>query len=590
MNNKTAQTWLNLHCQMISGVNCAILILGSRADAYLKPAAYWPTTHNDVEALLQSGRLALKNKKPVLQNSPSSQDQAKVCICAYPLIHHNHLIGTLVIQVEKPSQEKLQAIQHLLNLGSAWLQISPNNQETTTIAARLATVLEITAKSLERRTLQESATSVVTHLAQAFNCDRVSFGHLVEKRRIYVTSISHSAQIDRRSEVIQQIESAMEESLDELQSLTHPPATQNITTQISPMQKQLCEKHKNSAVCSLLLNNNGEVSGALTFERHNGLPFDPATVELLETIAAMIGPIFDMKRLQDRSISAKVRHSIVESIRGFIGGKFLKTKLISLAVLTLCVFLSLVTGIHCISADATLEGTEHRAMVAAIDGFVAEAHLRAGQQVHKGDLIATLDSSRLKMKHRLVSSELENLAKKHDRAIGGLHRAEAVILQAQLGKSTAQLSLIEEQIARTRIIAPIDGIIVSGDLSHTLGAPVERGQVLFEIAPLNGYRMALHVKEADIAYIKSGQHGFLALSAAPSERLEFVIEDIIGVALTDDHRNGFRVEARLESNLAQLRPGMHGVGKIETTERSLFWIWSHTLFDKLSLWLWSHLP
>lgn len=590
MNNKHAQTWLNLHCQMISSVHCAVLILSSSVDERVVPAAVWPTKHNNVETLLQMGRQALKNKKPVLQNSPLNHEQIKACLCAYPLIHHKQLIGTLVIQVKNPNQEKLQAIQHLLNLGSAWLQISPNNQETTTIAAQLATVLEITAKSLERETLQDSATSVVTHLAQTFSCDRVSFGHLVDTNRINVTAVSHSARIDRRSEVIQHIESAMEESLDEAQSLTYPSTLSTKTAQLSPLQKQLCLKHKNGAVCSLLLNNNGKASGALTFERHNGLPFDQATVEVLETIAAMIGPVFEMKRLQDRPTAAKVSDTIEDTISRLIGGEYLKAKLTSLAILSLCLFVSIVTGTHRISAEAILEGTEHRALVAAIDGFVDEAHLRAGQQVLKGDLIATLDTSRLKMKHRQVSSELENLSKKHDRAIGDFDRAEATILQAQLGRSSAQLSLIEEQIARTRIIAPIDGVIVSGDLSHILGGPVERGQVLFEIAPLDGYRMALHVHESDIAHIKPGQNGFLALSAAPGERLGFVVEDIIGVALTDDNKNGFRVEARLESNNTQLRPGMHGVGKIEASERSLLWIWGHTLFDRLSLWLWSNLP
>ena len=33
-------------------------------------------------------------------------------------------------------------------------------------------------------------------------------------------------------------------------------------------------------------------------------------------------------------------------------------------------------------------------------------------------------------------------------------------------------------------MAPIPGVIVSGDLSQAIGAPVERGQVLFELAPL----------------------------------------------------------------------------------------------------------
>lgn len=593
MTNEHAQAWLIQHCQMISGVQSAILILDPTENGAVDPAAYWPSKQNNVEILVRTGRLALKKKKAILQNcksnSESIHNQLKLFIYAYPLIQHNQVIGMLVIQIEKLSKEKLQAIQQILSWGSIWLQLSPSTQETTTITARLAAVLEITAKSLERTTLQDSTTSVVTHLAQVFNCDRVSFGHLVGKRRFNITALSHSAQVDRRSNIIRRIESAMEESLDDARSLTYPPIPPNNTLPISPMQKQLCAPHKNGAVCTLLLNNNGRASGALTFERHHGHPFDQSTVEVLETIAAMIGPIFEMKRLQDRPTTVKVSQFLSESI-GLMGYHHLKTKLASIVTISLCLFLSTVTDTYRVSAGAILEGTEHRAMVASIDGFVKEAHLRAGQQVHKGDLIATLDTSSLTMKHRQLSSEQDNLIRKHDRAIGNFDRAEASILQAQLGKSAAQLSLIEEQIDRTRIIAPIDGIIVSGDLSHTLGAPVERGQVLFEIAPLYNYRMALHVNETDIAHVKPGQHGFLALSATPGERLGFVVEDIIGVALTDKRQNGFRVEARLESNTNQLRPGMYGVGKIETTEQSLLWIWGHTLFDRLSLWLWSNLP
>ena len=201
-----------------------------------------------------------------------------------------------------------------------------------------------------------------------------------------------------------------------------------------------------------------------------------------------------------------------------------------------------------------------------------------------------MDDRELELERRRLASERDDLDKRLGRAVGSLDRAEAAILQAQLGKANAQLALVEEQLARTRIVAPIDGVIVSGDLSRALGAPVERGQVLFELAPLDAYRMALQVHESDIGQVERGQRGYLALSAMPGERLPFVVEDIIGVAETDEGQNGFRVEARLEQTGAKLRPGMRGVGKIEVDQRSLLWVWSHALLDRISLWLWSHLP
>jgi hypothetical protein len=38
---------------------------------------------------------------------------------------------------------------------------------------------------------------------------------------------------------------------------------------------------------------------------------------------------------------------------------------------------------------------------------------------------------------------------------------------------------------------------------------------------------------------------------------------------------------------ANLRPGMEGIGKIESGPRSLIWIWTHSIVDWLRLWVWS---
>ena len=68
----------------------------------------------------------------------------------------------------------------------------------------------------------------------------------------------------------------------------------------------------------------------------------------------------------------------------------------------------------------------------------------------------------------------------------------------------SEMALLDDQLAHTRVLSPFDGIVVSGDLSQSLGSPVEKGKVLFEIAPLDSYRIVLEVDERDIADVRVG--------------------------------------------------------------------------------------
>jgi RND family efflux transporter MFP subunit len=590
MPNEFAQSWLDLQCRMIAGVHRAILILSPGGDAGAAPAAVWPNAQQDTALLAESGRLALKKRAPIVRPrraTPGGPVEGPVVV-ACPLYRHDQLFGVVALEVETLDEQQQHTLLNLLKWGAAWLELLPHEDGTSQIATRLATVIDVTAKGLEQPSLQAAAGAVIAQLAQHLGCDRVSFG-LRENRHFRVQALSHSAQIDRRSELVRRIEAAMDEALDEGATVVLPAPAEIPDVSGLPAHERLCGD-QGAAVCTLLLVDAGEALGALTLERRQGPPFDRATIDLCEAVAALLGPIFELKRLQDRPFPVKARDAVGDALGALVGRRHLRAKLLAAGLLGLGVWLSLATGAYRISATAVLEGTEQRALVAPIDGYVEQAYARAGELVRQGDLIAELDDRDLELERRRWSSERDDLGKRLGRAIGSFDRAEAAIIEAQLGKANAQLALVEEQLARTRIVAPIDGVIVSGDLSRSLGAPVERGQVLFELAPLDAYRMALQVPEGEIAHVRPGQHGHLALSAMPGEHLAFVVDDIIGIAETADGENGFRVEARLVDTGAQLRPGMRGVGKIEVDERRLLWVWSHTLLDRISLWLWSRLP
>ncbi len=101
--------------------------------------------------------------------------------------------------------------------------------------------------------------------------------------------------------------------------------------------------------------------------------------------------------------------------------------------------------------------------------------------------------------------------------------------------------------------APFDGLVLSGDLSQSIGAAVRRGDVLFEIAPLRDYRVELLVHESQIADIVPGQTGELVAAALPDAVFPFTVERITPVAKPHEGRTFFAVDGRLTTVSERLR-------------------------------------
>jgi multidrug resistance efflux pump len=210
--------------------------------------------------------------------------------------------------------------------------------------------------------------------------------------------------------------------------------------------------------------------------------------------------------------------------------------------------------------------------------------------VRAGEILATLDNRDLKLEQLKWSSQKEQYSKQYNVAMAQRNAAQVKITAAQVAQADAELALVEDQLARTHVRAPIDGVIVSGDLSQSIGAPAERGQVLFEVAPLDAYRVVLQVNEREAAEVAVGQRGKIALSAFPTRPLPFTVQKITPVSAAREGLNYFRVEAAMDQAPSQLRPGMEGVGKIDIAQRHLIWIWTHGAMDWLRLLVWSWWP
>jgi RND family efflux transporter MFP subunit len=582
-----AAGWLDIQCRAFDGVIRGVVVLRSSEAATFAPVALWPEGIEGSPRLAAAVESALTQRRVAVQGAKRGMRRQDPVFIAHPILVDDELYGAAALEVEGRSEPALQDLVQRLGWGIGWLEALAR-RKTFTSKARLVTVLELIATSLQHERFQAAATAVATELATTLACERVSIGFM-KGRHIILRALSHSAAFGKKTNLIRALEAAMDEAADQLATIVHPPRKGG-PVQVTRAHAELLQQHGAGAACTIPLTAGGAVLGALVLERPIGEGFDARTVELCEHAALLVGPVLDVKRREDRWLAQKAADSMVTHLRHLTGPRHVALKLwVSVAVVT-ALFFAIAKGDYQVTADATLEGTVQRAVAAAIPGYVAEAPARAGDVVRKGDVLATIDDRDLRLERLKWVSQRAQRVNEYREAMASQQRARIRVLGAQLEQAEAQIALLDEQIARTRILAPFDGIVVKGDLSQSLGAPVERGNVLFELAPLDAYRVILKVDERDVADVVVGQSGHLALSSLPHDPLPLVVEKITPVSVVEEGRNFFRVEAGVKGGIERLRPGMEGVGKIHVERRRLAWIWTHKIVHWLRMWVWSWWP
>jgi len=582
VNRELIQAWLNLQCSMVTGVTRAAVLLGA------SPAAIWPEKSVPTATILAVAQRAASERREVVVSTPvtagATVDKPSDVV-ACPVMVDEQLFGVVCFEMTARAERQQRVALQVLTWGIAWLGLLAKDWADSA-AGRLGVVVETVAKAVARDELKASAIAVVNELAKQLACERVAIG-FSDGRETQVAAVSNTASLQERANLVRGLAAAMNEAVDQDKRVVFPQRETDPGVLVAA-HAQLRGQFGAASICTTPFSHNGEVLGALLFERSRERGFDAQTVALCETVASVVGPILQLKREAQLSGPAKLRKAWRKRLEQLTGRGHLSFKTGVFALVGLALFLVLSKGEYRIDADAKLEGTVQRVVVAPFDGYVAEAPARAGDIVEQGQVLARLDDRDLKLEHAKWSGERAQLLKSRREALAKHERAELSVLQARREQAEAELALVEEKLARAQLQTPLAGLVVAGDLSQSLGAPIERGQVLFEVAPLDAYRIMLNIDERDIAQVRPGQRGELALSGLPHGRHSFTVERILPVSTARDGRNFFRAEATLVDSGVSLRPGMAGVAKVDAGERHLIWIWTHRLLDwlRFTLWKW----
>lgn len=448
-------------------------------------------------------------------------------------------------------------------------------------------LVRLARTSLNETHFRAAATAFCTDLALVTGAARVTLGWLV-KQDIRLIAMSNSGSAEQETDQADSLRDAMLESVDQACTLQFPPPRDAPAARlILRAQKRLTRASKGSVI-TLPLIEHGKIVGALAVEFSAIDPITQDLIQLAERAMQMMAPLLSLMREREapwysrlgQANQRRLPHLARVRMWRFLGAVG--------AVLLLAVMLIPIK--HSVSAPARIEGEVQRTVASPTKGYLKSVKVRPGDLVKAGQLLAELGERDLELERNKFKSEVAQHEGASAAAFAKGDRAAMSMSRAKADEARAQLGLIDHQLEQIQLTAPIDGILIQGDLAQSIGAPVDRGQSLFTIAPVDRFRVIVELDERDIRAVAVGQSGELALSAMPWDTISLTIKRISPMANIAENRNVFELEAIPSSLVREIRPGLRGTAHIAVGESTVLAIWGTRAINAVKRWSWRLTP
>ncbi len=539
-------------------------------------------------------------------NLDTAHGPIRATVVAIPLAEApgNLYLTALLPGVDPAKSRALRDRFELLALLPALRQSRRAERAEQARTERLTAALDIATGLSPLHRFRSLAYRIVNELAARLNLDRVALGmidiapivatdgddqspspDMARGSYIKLAALSGTEKIAPRMRLVQDLISAMEECFDQDTEIRWPLDPEEPV--IARAIKAHAEHSGPMAAVLLPLRSAGRVVGVLAVERDADRPFQDHEVAGLRVLCELVTPRLLDARERDRWIGAKIASSARQTLAGLLGPTHTWIKLTALALMLFAIALIVVPMPERATGAFSIAPVQRQVVPAPFNGFIESVTVRVDQPVTAGEtVLATLAGEELALElsaNRAAAASARTEANKA-RSEGKL--AEAAIAEKRAEEIEATVSLLTRQLDRARIVAPISGTVTSGDIDRLVGAPVQTGQLLFEIADLSRMYAEIGVPESRIADVQLGQTGRLATASYPDQKIAFEVERITPVAEVVDGRNVFRVRVQLLDPPDWLRPGMSGEARITTGRTNLGGVLFRDLADWLRMRLW----
>ncbi len=151
-----------------------------------------------------------------------------------------------------------------------------------------------------------------------------------------------------------------------------------------------------------------------------------------------------------------------------------------------------------VTADCTVVPFRKATVVTETSGKVMKVAVHEGDRVTKGQILAVMDDTDYATQLAVSSQQQARWQMEAARAQALGNEAERKISEIAAAREAEVIRRTEFLRSRTKLVAPIDGVVLTRNLRNREGEAVEAGKPFCEISSTDGYELALDIRQQDL--------------------------------------------------------------------------------------------
>ena len=244
-----------------------------------------------------------------------------------------------------------------------------------------------------------------------------------------------------------------------------------------------------------------------------------------------------------------------------------------------------------IEASGTINPVQTATVGAQVSGKITAVYVDFNSPVKKGQLLAEIDTSLFQASvdqqraniqnakaqlrkleattnyDKLMYQRYSNLLKKGYVSKAEVDQLKAVYLadvasieaqKAQIRENEASLRTAESNLGYTKIISPVDGVIISKDVEvgETVASSFQTPELFSVAEDLTKMQIETNVSEADIGNVSVGQEADYTIDGYPNETFKGYVNQVRLSSTTTSNVVTYTVVITVDNKDLKLKPGM----------------------------------
>ncbi|HSE50313.1 MAG TPA: efflux RND transporter periplasmic adaptor subunit [Terriglobales bacterium] len=237
-----------------------------------------------------------------------------------------------------------------------------------------------------------------------------------------------------------------------------------------------------------------------------------------------------------------------------------------------------------LDGDATVAPALRAQVQPEVEGVVRRVLVKEGERVAPGTVIAEMEDWDAKSALAAAEAKRADAMADMSRALATGDGATAGATRANADYWTAEVRRAQERLDRTKLRAPIAGVVATPHIETFTGRHLEPGDPFAEVIDTSHAVVDVAIPEGDAGLLRQGVKGWVKLEALPTKTYDGTVDVVSPMSTPEGEHRVYFARVTIDNPEGLVRSGMQGRGKVSVPGYHSV---GYVMFRKLGMWAWS---